>query len=233
MRRILITGASSGIGKATARALLDAGHEVIGFCRSVEKLPDGVQGIYCDLSEEASVRAAFETVRDQVGEVDVLINNAGIAYLSRISDGDIADWDRMWNVNVRGLALCCQLGISVLNQTSGQIINISSMSGHRVPPTGGFYAPTKFAVRAITESLRAEFRMDGVKIRVASVSPGFVDTPLLDDYFKGREDTLRSTKEQLKMLTAEDISESILHVLDMPLHVEVGDIQLRSVDQKA
>ncbi|MGJ8672468.1 SDR family oxidoreductase [Rubritalea sp.] len=233
MCRVIITGASSGIGKATAETLVKNGDEVIGLCRSVEKLPDGVRGIRCNLADADSVKSAFDLIHLEIGEVDTLINNAGIAYLSRITDGNLADWDSMWNVNVRGLALCCQLGLGVLNKDRGQIINVSSMSGHRVPPTGGFYSPTKFAVRAITESLRAELRMDGKTIRVASVSPGFVDTPLLEDYFKGREEVLAATKQQIKMLTAQDIAESIVHVLNTPLHVEVGDVQLRSVDQKA
>jgi NADP-dependent 3-hydroxy acid dehydrogenase YdfG len=233
MRWIVITGASSGIGKATAELLLEQGDELIGICRSVEELPAGVKGIRCDLSDENAVRSAFATIKEEFGQVDALINNAGVALLSRISDGELADWDTMWNVNVRGLALCCQLGLSVLNQESGQIINVSSMSGHRVPPTGGFYAPTKFAVRAITEALRSELRMDGKTLRVASVSPGFVDTPLLDDYFKGREEVLEKTKQEMKMLSAEDIAESIVHILNTPHHVEVGDVQLRSVDQKA
>lgn len=233
MRHVVITGASSGIGKATAELLAKKSFRVIGLCRRTEELPDGVQGLKCDLSDAAAVKTAFAELKANFGEIDALINNAGVALLSRISDGDLADWDTMWNVNVRALALCCQLGLGVLDQEHGQIVNVSSMSGHRVPPTGGFYAPTKFAVRAITESLRSELRMDGKTIRVASVSPGFVDTPLLDDYFKGRESALEKTKQEMKMLTAEDIAASIVHILETPSHVEVGDVQLRSVDQKA
>ena len=107
------------------------------------------------------------------------------------------------------------------------------MSGHRVPPSGGFYSPTKFAVRGISDALRNELRSDDNPTRVATVSPGFVDTPLLDHYFKGREDQLSQTRASMRMLQPEDVASSILHILDTPLHVEITDIQMRSVDQKA
>ena len=233
MRRIVITGASSGIGKALAERLLLVGDQVIGLCRSIENLPKGVHGISCDLKDAEAVRAAFTKIHSEFGEIDALVNNAGVALLSRISDGALEDWETMWNVNVRGLALCCQLALPLLSPQTGQIVNVSSMSGHRVPPTGGFYAPTKFAVRAITDALRAELRLDGKPLRVSSVSPGFVDTPLLNDYFKDREAVLEKTKREVKMLSAKDVAESIVRILDTPTHVEVGDVQLLPVDQKA
>jgi len=228
---ITVTGASSGIGKATAALCAAQGARVVGLCRSVEKLSEGITGVCCDLTDAESISQAVEEVRVKFGRVDALVNNAGVAYLSRIMDGDLADWDTMWKVNVRGLALMSQLVLPLMPERGGQIVNVSSMSGHRVPPTGGFYAPTKFAVRAITESLRSELKLAGSATRVSSVSPGFVDTPLLNDYFAGREDALQKTRAAMKMLSDEDIAQSILHILTTPLHVEVGDIQLRSVDQ--
>src|SRR5690606_1432506 len=107
---------------------------------------------------------------------------AGIAHLARLIDGNPADWEEMWRVNVLALSLCCQFSLRHFPTEGGRIVNISSMSGHRVPPTGGFYAPTKFAVRAITDSLRHELKSIGSKVQVSSVSPGFVDTPLLETY---------------------------------------------------
>ena len=105
------------------------------------------------------------------------------------------------------------------------------MSGHRVPPSGGFYAPTKFAVRAITDALRSELRSSGSAIRVATVSPGFVDTPLLDHYFKGRKDTLEKTKQSIRMLTPGDVAASVINILESPPHLEITDVQMRSPDQ--
>jgi len=227
-KKIIVTGASSGIGKALSQKLLEAGAEVIGLCRRADQVAEGVKAYKCDLSDVEAIRDFFNTV----DQFDALVNNAGVAYLSTLMDGKVEDWDTMWEVNVRALALCSQLALPKLNG-EGQIVNVSSMSGHRVPPSGGFYSPTKFAVRAISESLRLELRQAGVATRISSVSPGFVDTPLLNQYFKDREEELEQTKEAMKMLNSDDIADVICNILNTPLHVEIGDIQLRSVEQKA
>ena len=227
MKTALVTGASSGIGKAIATALLDQGMTVIGLCRSVDQLPDGVKPLACDLRDESAIRAAFETLE----ELDILVNSAGLAYLSRICDGNPSDWDEMWRVNVHALGLCSQLSLALFPEGGGHILNLSSMSGHRVPPTGGFYASTKFAVRAISEALRAELKNSGNKTRISCLSPGFVDTPLLDKYFAGREDQLAETRANIDMLTPEAIADAALHILTSPASVEINDVLLRSADQ--
>ncbi|MFK7912093.1 MAG: SDR family oxidoreductase [Akkermansiaceae bacterium] len=224
---ILVTGASSGIGHAISTKLLEKGARILGLCRNTSKLPDGAEPIQCDLADPDAIDSAFSNI----SKLDAIINNAGLALLSRISDGDPADWETMWRINVQGLTICCQKALPLLPENGGQIINISSMSGHRVPPSGGFYAPTKFAVRAVTDALRSELRGDGKMTRVATVSPGFVDTPLLDHYFKGREDHLEKTKASMQMLTPEDVANSVVQILETPLHVEITDIQMRSADQ--
>lgn len=227
MKTALVTGASSGIGKAIATALLDQGITVIGLCRSVDQLPDGVKPLACDLRDESAIKAAFETLE----ELDILVNSAGLAYLSRICDGNPSDWDEMWRVNVHALGLCSQLSLALFPEGGGHILNLSSMSGHRVPPTGGFYASTKFAVRAISEALRAELKNSGNKTRISCLSPGFVDTPLLDKYFAGREDQLAETRANIDMLTPEAIAGAALHILTSPASVEINDVLLRSADQ--
>ena len=225
----LVTGASSGIGRAISTQLLDAGATVLGLCRDTSKLPAGVQPIACDLSEPSQIDEVFASL----SHLDILVNNAGLALLSRISDGSPTDWETMWQLNVKALTICCQKSLTLFPQSGGQIVNTSSMSGHRVPPTGGFYSPTKFAVRGMSDALRYELRADDNPTRVATVSPGFVDTPLLDHYFKGREDQLAQTRASIRMLQPEDVAASVLHILNTPLHVEITDIQMRSVDQKA
>ena len=225
----LVTGASSGIGHAISTQLLDAGATVLGLCRDTSKLPTGVQPIACDLSEPSQIDEVFASL----SHLDILVNNAGLALLSRISDGSPTDWETMWQINVQALTICCQKSLALFPESGGQIINTSSMSGHRVPPTGGFYSPTKFAVRGISDALRYELRAEGNPTRVATISPGFVDTPLLDHYFKGREDQLTQTRASIRMLQAEDVAASVLHILNTPLHVEITDIQMRSVDQKS
>ena len=227
MKTALVTGASSGIGKAIATALLDQGMTVIGLCRSVDQLPEGVKPLACDLRDESAIKAAFESLE----ELDILVNSAGLAYLSRICDGNPSDWDEMWRVNVHALGLCSQLSLALFPEGGGHILNLSSMSGHRVPPTGGFYASTKFAVRAISEALRAELKNTGNKTRISCLSPGFVDTPLLDKYFAGREDQLAETRANIDMLTPEAIADAALHILTSPASVEINDVLLRSADQ--
>ena len=227
MKTALVTGASSGIGKAIATALLDQGMTVIGLCRTVDQLPDGVKPLACDLRDESAIKAAFKTLE----ELDILVNSAGLAYLSRICDGNPSDWDEMWRVNVHALGLCSQLSLALFPEGGGHILNLSSMSGHRVPPTGGFYASTKFAVRAISEALRAELKNSGNKTRISCLSPGFVDTPLLDKYFAGREDQLAETRANIEMLTPEAIADAALHILTSPASVEINDVLLRSADQ--
>lgn len=224
---ILVTGASSGIGRALCEQLLQRGANVLGVTRRPGALPDDVSPIEADLSQRDGVSSVFRNL----GRIDGLVNSAGIAHLARIIDGNPADWEEMWRVNVMGLALCCQLSLRHFPADGGRIVNVSSMSGHRVPPTGGFYSPTKFAVRAITDSLRLELKAAGSKIQVASVSPGFVDTPLLETYFLGREETLNGIRAHMKMLSADDVASCIVTILEAPSHVEIGDIQLRSSDQ--
>ena len=138
----------------------------------------------------------------------------------------------MWEVNVRALAICSQHAVKMMPPEGGRIVNVSSLSGHRVPPTGGFYAPTKFAVKGLTESLRNEFKAANLPHQVGSISPGFVDTPLVNTYFRGRAEDLSALRQTTRMLEPGDIARSVLHILDAAPHVELGDIVLRPADQK-
>ena len=226
---ILVTGASSGIGRALSKMLVERDATVLGVSRRPGSLPSGVVPITADLTKRQDIQEMFS----QLGQIAALVNCAGVAYHSRIVDGNPADWEEMWRVNVFALTLCCQLSLRHFPREGGRIVNVSSMSGHRVPPTGGFYAPTKFAVRAITDALRNELKAAGSLVQVACVSPGFVDTPLLDQYFRGREDSLRKTRESMTMLKPEDVAASILTILEAPTHVEIGDILMRSSEQQA
>ena len=231
----LITGASSGIGAACAKALANNGAKVVLTGRnqtSLEQLSEEIGGHYmvADISQNDEVIKLF----DEIGEsIDILVNNAGIAPKASIIEGKIESFEDLLRVNVLAVVHCCQLAIKKFDpSTGGQIINISSMSGHRVPPSGGFYAATKFAVRAITEALRYELKIQKNKSRVSMISPGFVDTPLLDNYFKGSEEKLSELRERLEMLKPEDVANSLIHILESPNHVEIGDIMMRPRDQE-
>lgn len=226
---VLVTGASSGIGRAVSEMLLERGASVLGITRRPAALPSGVAPIQADLTRREEVQDVFQ----HLGRINALVNCAGVAYLSRIIDGNAADWEEMWRVNVMALTMCCQLSLRHFPREGGRIVNVSSMSGHRVPPTGGFYAPTKFAVRAVTDALRNELKAIGSPVQVACVSPGFVDTPLLDQYFRGREEVLQKTRESMTMLAPSDVATAILSILEAPTHVEIGDILMRSAGQQA
>lgn len=227
-KTLLVTGASSGIGQALCELLVERGANVLGVTRRPSALSEDVSPILADLTQREQVSSIFQGL----GKIDGLVNCAGTAYLSRIIDGNPADWEEMWRVNVMALALCCQLSLKHFPASGGRIVNVSSMSGHRVPPSGGFYAPTKFAVRAITDALRAELKSVRSPIQVACVSPGFVDTPLLDSYFLGREQSLAQTRAAMKMLEPADVAWAVLTILEAPAHVEIGDILMRSVEQQ-
>lgn len=232
-KRIAVTGASSGIGAAITKLLVAEGAQVFGLCRKIAKIPEGAAKVSCDLSQPERIGHAFEIIEEAVDGLDALVNNAGLAWLARVSDGDPNQFAEMWQVNVHGLVIATQQALRMFPKSGGRIVNVSSMSGHRVPPTGGFYAPTKFAVRALTESLRCELASDGSPHQVATVSPGFVDTPLLDNYFAGRAEELAKLRANTAMLHPDDIAQAVHSILAAPAHVSVGDIQLRPAGQKA
>ena len=231
----LVTGASSGIGEACARALSGNGAKVILTGRNqkkLEQLSKEIGGIFltANLSISEEIISLFEAID---GPIDILVNNAGVAPKASIIDGDVEAFQTLLNVNVLALTHCCQLALKKFDpKNGGQIVNISSMSGHRVPPSGGFYAATKFAVRAVTEALRYELKSKGNKTRVTMISPGFVDTPLLENYFRGDEETLSALRQDIEMLKPQDIAQTLIHILETPKHVEIGDVMMRPSDQK-
>jgi len=231
---VLITGASSGIGTACARALAERGYSVIASGRNeqrIQSLAESINGrfIVADLNDTNQIEKLFSEAGEQI---DILINSAGIAPKAPIINGDLSNFRELLNVNVLALTLCCQFALKKFDsEKGGHIINLSSMSGHRVPPSGGFYAATKFAVKAVTEALRFELKASNNKTRVAMISPGFVDTPLLDLYFKGDEEKLKKLKNEIHMLDPINVAESVTHIIEAPSHVEIGDIQLRPSEQ--
>jgi|TARA_B100001250_G_C19752664_1_gene768559 NADP-dependent 3-hydroxy acid dehydrogenase YdfG len=231
---VLITGASSGIGTACARALAERGYSVIASGRNeqrIQSLAESINGrfIVADLNDTNQIEKLFSEAGEQI---DILINSAGVAPKAPIINGDLSNFRELLNVNVLALTLCCQFALKKFDpDKGGHIINLSSMSGHRVPPSGGFYAATKFAVKAVTEALRFELKASNNKTRVAMISPGFVDTPLLDLYFKGDEEKLEKLKNEIHMLDPINVAESVTHIIESPSHVEIGDIQLRPSEQ--
>ena len=245
-RTVLVTGASSGIGAATARALAAAGAGLVLAARrrdrldalaaELERQGAAVHPIAVDMRREDDIVRCFAAARERFGGVDVLVNNAGLGRGAPISSASSEPWREMLEVNVLGLAIATREAIRDMERrgTAGHVVNVASMAAHRVPgPESGMYAATKFAVRALTEGVRQELRAKQSAIRVSLVSPGYVATEFAD-VFAGRPGALEALQARLDvtMLEGHDVARAILWVVTQPPHVEVHDVLVRPTQQK-
>ena len=234
-----MTGASSGIGRAVARRLLDVGACVSLWGRRRDRLvelasqyPTQASITVVDMLDERATLAAYQSSDAELGGIDLLVNAAGFGKASPLIDGDADVWRAMFEVNVIALSICTREAVRSIRErgASGHIVHVSSLSGHRVVGGGGIYAATKFAVRALTEGLRQELRRADLPIRVTSVSPGFVETDFHRGYFSS-EERAQALYQSMKVLEPEDVADAVLYALASPPHVEVHDILLRSSEQ--
>lgn len=230
---ILITGASSGIGEATARCLAAQGHHVMLGARRVDRLEklaatiraDGGSAEYraLDVTRREDVESFAALAVEKFGRVDVIVNNAGVMPLSKLDALKVDEWDRMIDVNIRGVLHGIAATLPLMKQQGfGQIISLSSIGGHAVWPTCAVYSATKFAVLAISEGLRQE----NTDIRVTVISPGVVESELADSI---SDDTARAgMKEFRKIALAPDaIARAIAFAIDQPGDVDVNEIIVR------
>lgn len=239
-RVALVTGASSGIGRAVAKGLLERGAKVALLARRRDRLEEVASGVSAeralvcpaDLRREAEIRGAFERARAAWGGVDVVVNAAGLGRRAPLVEGPADAWREMLEVNVLGLCICTQEGLRDMRRRGddGHVVHISSMSGHRVPGASGVYAATKHAVRALTEGLRKELRALGSQIRVTAVSPGFVETEFAEVYH-GSSEAAERTYGRFPVLQAQDVAAAVLHALEAPPHVAIHDILMRPTEQ--
>jgi NADP-dependent 3-hydroxy acid dehydrogenase YdfG len=237
----VVTGASSGIGEAVARVLAGAGMRLVLAARRIDRLETlaaslGGEPLVCrtDMRVEADVLALFAAARERFGGVDVLVNNAGLGRSAPVTSGETERWREMLEVNVLGLLIATREAIRDMERrgVAGHVVNVSSMAGHRVPGIdSAVYSGTKFAVRAITEGLRQELRARQSPIRVACVSPGYVDTEFAE-VFSGSKDAPAALRARLKMLEAGDVAEAVRWILAQPAHVEVHDVLVRPTEQR-
>lgn len=235
----LITGASSGIGRAAAARLAAAGLKVAVCARRSERLDAlrrQIEGelmpLAVDLRDEGQILAAFAEVRERWGGVDVLINNAGLGHAAPLMTGASAHWREMLEVNVLALCICTREALSDMRRRGdeGHVIHISSMAAHRVPQGSGVYSASKYAVRSLTEGLRQELREAKSNIRVSAISPGFVETEFAARYHRS-EEAARATYGRYPVLSADDIADAIVFVLGSPPHMQVHDLLLRPTQQ--
>ena len=227
-RVAVVTGASSGIGAAIAEKLVEHGANVILAARNEEKLnsiiksinqPHKTLAVKTDMTQRNDVEALAEKAVEAFGQVDIYINGAGIMLSSTVTDGDTEDWDMMIDLNIKGVLYGINSVLpSMKERGSGHIINIASDAGYEVIPRCTVYCRTKFAVRAIAAGMEKELEQTGV--RVTSVSPGMVNTPLSKN---------SPFEEGRKKLTPEDIANAVVYAATQPDYVNVNEILVRPV----
>lgn len=240
-RVALVTGASSGIGRAIAQALHDLGMRVAVTARRREPLEELARHEPCDrwLLHTADARridelqSLFECIRTTWGGVDVLVNNAGLGFRAPLLEGDEEAWRTMLEVNVLALSYCTREATKDMRARGddGYVFHVSSMASHRVPPGGGMYSATKFAVRALTEGLRQELRAAGSGVRVTAISPGLVETGFAENFY-GCAETAQTVYARFKTLEPRDIADLVVYALGTPQHVQLHDLLLRPTRQE-
>jgi NADP-dependent 3-hydroxy acid dehydrogenase YdfG len=239
---VLITGASSGIGYSTAMALSKEGAKIVAGARRIERLDELKKSVESQGGEIIIQKLDVTTLDDcnnfakiaieRYGNIDVLVNNAGIMPLSFFKNQKVDEWDRMVDVNIKGVFYCTSAVIPfMLNNKSGHIVNISSTAGRIVFPAGSVYCATKHAITAFSEGLRQEFSQRS-NIRVSCIEPGVVATELTNTITDSSLESFIQNTKKMQPLQAEDIANSILYVLKAPINVNVNEIMLRPISQE-
>ena len=230
---VAITGASSGIGEASARVLAAAGARVVIGARRTDRLERLAAAIVADggevrvrpldVTSQAEVAAFAGFARQAFGRLDVMVNNAGVMPLSPLAALRVAEWDRMIDVNIRGVLYGIAAALPIMEeQGTGQIVNVSSIGGHRVSPTAAVYCATKFAVRAISDGLRQETD----RIRVTVISPGTTTSELADSI---GDPTAREAMKAFRAVTIspEAVAAALAYAIGQPDDVDVSEIVVR------
>jgi len=234
---IAITGASSGIGEATAKLLAQNGATVVLGARRTQKLEKIAEEIHSqggtaefkavDVTDREDMKAFIVFAKDKFGRVDVIFNNAGVMPLSPINALKVEEWDNMINVNIHGVLNGIAAGLPIMEaQGGGQFINTASIAAHVVGPTAAVYCATKFAVWAISEGLRQESKT----IRVTTISPGVVETELGSDI---TDESAKSGLKELRKtaLTSDAITRAVLYAVSQPGDVDVNEVIVRPIRQ--
>lgn len=233
MKIALITGATSGIGYATAKLLGNNGYRIIATGRRKGRLEDlqqelkgvtQVMALEFDVRDKEATFEAINSIPNEWKEIDLLINNAGNAHgLSSIEDGSVEDWDAMIDINVKGLLYVTkQVLPTMVKRKGGHIINIGSIAGREVYPNGNVYCASKFGVDALSQAMRMDLNKHNIK--VSQVAPGLVETEFSLVRFKGDEDRSKSVYEGYDALKPEDLADLILFMATRPPHVNLADV---------
>lgn len=243
-RIALVTGASSGIGLATARHFAALKANVLICARRQERLKAlakelseqygvKVHAFACDVRDAEAVEAAFKALPPQWQDIDILVNSAGLSLgLDKIQDADTKDWDQVIDTNIKGVLYITRLVLQrMLQRQRGHIINLGSISAYQVYSGGVVYCATKFALRAISEGLKMD--VHGTPIRISSVDPGMVDTEFSTVRFREDKEKAAAVYRGLQPLSADDIAEAIVFCATRPAHVDVREIKIYPTAQTA
>ncbi len=233
IKTALITGATSGIGRATAIILAKNSFRLILCGRRLERLREleeelsskaAIQILCFDIRIREQVEKAIDSLSDNWKIIDILINNAGNAHgLDPIQSGNMDDWDAMMDTNVKGLLYISRAVLpGMVERKQGHIINIGSIAGKEVYPEGNVYCASKFAVDALTQGMRIDLNEHNIK--VSAINPGLVDTEFSKVRFKGDVQRAKNVYKGMEPLAAEDIAEVIQFILTRPTHVNIADV---------
>lgn len=236
---VLITGASSGIGRATALRLAGDGHHVVVAARRVDRLLELVatiearggtaQAAELDVTNRAAFQHTVDAVVDRHGHIDVVVNNAGVMLLSNVGYLLVDEWDHMVNVNLRGLMYGVAAALPHFQaQGSGHFVTVASVGAHQVVPTSAVYSATKYAAWAFTEGLRQDL---DPTLRVTTISPGVVESELADSITEPHaRDMMRDYRRE--QISSDTIATSVAFAIDQPTDVDVNEIVIRPVGQR-
>ncbi|KAF2889127.1 hypothetical protein ILUMI_06844 [Ignelater luminosus] len=241
----VVTGASAGIGAAAVEKLVDTGLKVVGLARRKEKLdelskklqnkPGKFYSFKADVSNENDIIEAFTWIKKNVGPVSILINNAGVSKNTNLVDGEAKDWKAVLDINVLGLCIATREAIKHMRASNidGHIIHINSVTGHIVTsiPQLNVYPASKYAVTALTETLRQELNSIGSKIRITSLSPGSVKTEFREAGGYETSEEVKKFFDKAPMLTGEDIADAIIYILSTPPHVQIHELTIKPVGE--
>ena len=233
----VVTGASSGIGAATAVALGRRGYQIVAGARRLTRVRRVVgdlgMAFPLDVTDQQSVDAFVSEIAKKFGRIDVLVNNAGLALgLQPIAQAHDEDWIEMWQVNVLGLMRVTRACMPLLRKAKhGHIVNMGSIAGFETYKGGAGYTASKHAVRAMSRTLRLE--LNGEPIRVTEIAPGMVETEFSTVRFRGDRKAAKAVYQGVKPLVAEDIADCIVFAVTRPPHVDIDEIVIRPIAQAA
>jgi NADP-dependent 3-hydroxy acid dehydrogenase YdfG len=233
----VVTGASSGIGEATARALSREGCNVVLAARREDRLSalaaelgEGALAAPTDVTDPAACAALVARTVERFGSLEILVNNAGLGLYGSVAEGDPEDWRKMFDVNVLGVLYTTRAAVrQMLRQGAGDVVFVSSLAGRRVPRADGtVYAATKHAVNAVAEGLRMDVHEKG--IRVINVEPGLVRTEFPESSYPSAEEYY--AEKEYSPLEAEDVAAAVVYALNQPPRVSVNEILVRPTEQQ-